>query len=90
MALGGIQEDFPEEVTSWVAKGSRQGFDGLGVGEEEGEKHAEGGSSLRGRGVSICLRSGDVEDEAIKGQAARVLKAKMEPVLPSHGNERTQ
>ena len=50
----------------------------------------EGGSSLRGTGVSICLRSGDVEDKAIKGQAARVLKAKMEPVLPSNGNKRTQ
>lgn len=50
----------------------------------------EGGSRLRGTGVSICLRSGDVEDEDIKGQAARVLKAKMEPVLPSNGNERTQ
>lgn len=50
----------------------------------------EEGSSLGGTGVSICLWSGDVEDEATKGQAARVLKAKMEPVLPSNGKERTQ
>ena len=39
--------------------------------------------------MSICLWSGDAEDEAIKGQVARVLKANMEPVLPSNGNERT-
>ena len=48
MALGGIQEDFPEEVTNWVPKGSRQGFDGLGVGEVEGEKHARGREQPRG------------------------------------------
>ena len=88
MALGGIQEDFPEEVTSWVPKGSRQGFDGLGVGEVEGEKHARGREQPQGH---RCVHLPAVrEDEDIKGQAARVLKAKMEPVLPSNGNERTQ
>lgn len=91
MALGSIQEDFPEEVTSWALQGW-QGFDRwksqLGVGRGRrgwlgGKRHTRGRSSIRGTDVCICLWSGDVEDEAKKGQVARALKAKMKQVLPS-------
>ena len=96
MVLGSIQEDFSEEVTSWALQ-SWQGFDRwksqLGVGRGRrgwlgGKRHTRGRSNIRGSDACICLWSGDVEEEAKKGQMERVLKATMKQVLPSNGNER--